>query len=169
MRKAWPVVALIIALMCAVCAVFFFGRLWGMDRLAKRFPLRGVSEEILKARDYYWNSKGTLLAALGISFLGHFGCISLFYGFGRSLGVEQMGYMDYTIAVPTISFISCLASMGIGIGELSTEWLFTAKGVARNVAVAVSLMYRVGLIAWSLPGGLFAISYRRKDISRGAE
>lgn len=164
-RKAWPVVAVMVALTGAICVIFFFGRLWGMDRLAKRFPLGGVSEELLTARDYYWSSKGILLIALGLSFLGHFGCITLFYGYGLSLGVQAMGYMDYTIAVPTISFISCLASMGLGIGELSSKWLFEAKGVAEDVSVAISLMYRASLFAWSLVGGLVAVFYRRPKSS----
>ncbi len=164
-RRAWPVVAVMVTLTGAICVIFFFGRLWGMDWLAKRFPLGGISEELLTARDYYRKNTGTLLAALGISFLGHFGCISLFYGYGLSLGVEAMGYMDYIIAVPTISFISCLASMGLGIGELSSKWLFEAKGVAEDVSVAISLMYRISLFAWSSLGGLVAVFYRHPKSS----
>jgi hypothetical protein len=41
------------------------------------------------------------------------------------------------------------------------------------VAVAVSLMYRISLIIWSIPGGLVAIFYRAKpipeDSNKGAE
>ena len=150
------------AFMIGICAIFLFGRMWGMDRLAEKFPLRGISMEILKARDYYWGSKGTLLATLGISFFGHFGCITIFYGVGLSLGATELGYTDYITAIPTISFVSCLSAMGLGVGELSSKWLLTAKGMSEQVAVAISLLYRAALFAWSLLGGLVALFYKSK-------
>ena len=84
-----------------------------------------------------------------------------------SLGITQMGFAEYTFVSPIIGLISSLPTsimMGLGVGELSMKWLLSSQGVAENLAVTLSLMFRVRIVFWSLPGGVVFLFYRaRKD------
>ena len=164
-RKGMPIV-ISLFLMCVVLTfIFLRGRAWGLDRLAKRFPMWGVSEELLKASDFYLNRKGTLLAAFLVSFVPYFGTVLLYYGYGLSLSIKQMAFTDYMFAVPIVGFIGALPvsiMLGLGTGEWSTAWLLSAKGVGKDLSIALSLMVRATIVLWSLPGGIIALFYRVK-------
>ncbi len=107
-RMGMPIVVLLLIMCVVITFIFLRGRAWGLDRLAKRFPLWGVSEELLKASDFYLSRKGTLLAAFLVSFVPYFGTVFLYYGYGLSLGIEQMTLRDYIFAVPIVGFISAM-------------------------------------------------------------
>lgn len=163
-RGTYIVIALLV--MCVgVSLAFIGGRAWGMDRLAKRFPLWGVSEELVKASDCYMSSKKTLLGAGLLSVAAQAAMIVMYYGYGRALGIEEMRFTDYVFFVPMVGFIGALPisiMMGLGTGEWTTAWFLDVKGVGKDIAVALSLMVRVTVVVWSLPGGLVALFYRRE-------
>lgn len=163
-KGMYIVIALLV--MCAVvCLAFVGGRAWGMDRLAKRFPLWGVSEELVKASDCYMNNKKTLLGAGLLSVAAQAAMIVMYYGYSRALGIEQMRFTDYVFFVPMVGFIGALPisiMMGLGVGEWTTAFFLAVKGVEKDIAVALSLMVRVTVVLWSLPGGLVALFYRRE-------
>lgn len=165
-RKGMPIVIFLFVMCFVLLLVFFKGKAWGLDRLAKRFPLWGISEELVKAGDFYLSRKRTLLAAMLLSLIPHFSTIVLYYGYGLSLGIDQMTFTDYAFAVPVIGFISAMPisiMMGLGIGEWSAVWLFGINGVPKTLAVAVSLMVRASIVLWSLPGGVIALFYRTRE------
>lgn len=169
-RRGMPI-ALVLVIGCAVITlVFLGGRTWGMDKLARRYPLWGISEEIVKASDLYLGHKASLLAAVFLSLAAHFAAILIYYGYGMSLGITQMGFREYTFVSPIVGLISALPTsimMGLGIGELSMKWLLGSQGVADNLAVTLSLMFRVSIVFWSLPGGVVVLFYRaRKDSNK---
>ena len=169
-RKGTPIIIVLLVMCVGVTIIFLRGRSWGLDRLAKRFPMGGVSEEILKASDFYISRKNTLLAAFLVSFIPYFGTVLLYYGYGLSLNIEQMAFTDYMFAVPIVGFIGALPvsiMLGLGTGEWSTAWLFSAKGVAKDLSVALSLMVRATIVMWSLPGGAIALFYRVSGASGG--
>lgn len=169
-RKGMPIVIPLFIVCAVVTLVFFRGKAWGLDRLARRFPMWGVSEELLKASDFYISRKNTLLAAFLVSFIPYFGTIFLYYGYGLSLGIEQMTLRDYIFAVPIVGFIGAMPvsiMLGLGTGEWSTAWLFGAKEVAKDLSVALSLMVRASIVLWSLPGGAIALFYRTSGASGG--
>ena len=164
-REGMSIVIFLFTMCSVVLLIFFKGKAWGLDRLAKRFPLGGVSEELIKAGDFYLNRKRTLLAALLVSFIPFFAMIFLYYGYGLSLGISRMAFKDYVFAVPVIGFISTMPvsiMMGLGIGEWSAVWLFGLNGVPKSLAAAASLMVRATIVLWSLPGGVIALFYRVK-------
>ncbi len=165
-QKGMPIVIFLFVLCFILLLMFFKGKAWGLDRLAKRFPLGGVSEELVKAGDFYLNRKGTLLAAMLLSLIPHCSTIVLYYGYGLSLGIDQMAFADYAFAVPVIGFISAMPisiMMGLGIGEWSAIWLFGVNGVPETLAAAISLMVRASVVLWSLPGGVIALFYRTRE------
>ncbi len=167
MAQETALIAVSLLVMFSVLLLMFFKReAWGLDRLAKRLSLRRIKEELVRARGFYMSNKRTLLAALLVSFIPFFGTIFLYYGYGLSLGINQMALADYIFAVPVIGFISAMPvsiMMGLGIGEYVAVWFFGINGVPAPLAAAVSLMVRTSVVVWSLPGGIIALFYRVRE------
>lgn len=156
-------------------------RYWAQRYLHRILPQRlgvrlGQMETALLLYRKYW------LALLGCFSLGLLNQISVVFGvalLGWAIGLDVPGLVFF-ILLPLLFLISALplAPNGWGVGELSFGYLFAAYGAAFSSAhsgdtalfytqgVALSVLFRLLLVLWSLPGGLFWLAWRSpEDIS----
>jgi hypothetical protein len=83
---------------------------------------------------------------------------------GRSLGIAEASFLHYVVFIPIIELALCLpiSFAGWGVGEAVYGALFGLAGVGWIPAVALSLLNKLTVIAFGLPGGiLFAMGNRR--------
>ncbi len=153
-------------------------RYWVQRYLHRILPQRlgmrlGQLETALLLYRKYW------LALLGCFTLGLLNQISVVLGvalLGWAIGLDVPALVFF-ILLPLLFLISALplAPNGWGVGELSFGYLFAAYGAAFSSAhsgdgalfytqgVALSVLFRLLLVLWSLPGGLFWLAWRSPD------
>jgi uncharacterized protein (TIRG00374 family) len=155
-----------------------------LDRLPHRVGhvLRLIDQAVFFYRDH----KVVIIASLLTGIGNHVVSVLSVVLMGNALGVG-MPTFEYFVLIPVINIISAVPLMpnGWGIGEAMYQNLFGTYGAphlagtadAREVmgtrGVALSVLYRLHTIAWSLLGGVFMLFERdkvtRADIEREAE
>ncbi len=159
-----------------------------LKSLLERLPhkighaLRLVDQAVYFYRGHKLVITASLVAGVGNHVLSVMSVVFM----GEALGVG-MPVFEYFVLVPIINMISAIPVMpnGWGLGELLYQNLFATYGApylphvadAREVmgtrGFALSLLYRLHLIAWSLLGGVFVLFEKdkvtRADIEREAE
>jgi uncharacterized protein (TIRG00374 family) len=155
-----------------------------LERLPHRIGhvLRLIDQAVFFYRGHKWVIAASLVAGIG----NHVVSVLSVVFIGKALGIG-VPVFEYFALIPVINIISAIPVMpnGWGLGELLYQNLFGTYGapylpgaasvaVAREVmgtrGVALSILYRLHLIAWSLLGGVCVLLEKdkvtRADIDR---
>jgi len=133
---------------------------WIQARLPFRETIREMDEVFL----LYRAKPGLIAFTGGISLLSQAVLIGSMWVAGRSLGIAEASFLHYVVFIPIIELALCLpiSFAGWGVGEAVYGALFGLAGVGWVPAVALSLLNKLTVIAFGLPGGiLFAAGKSR--------
>lgn len=161
----WLLLALAPAALALLAVLAFVDRL-PLGRLPTRVReyiafvasnLRGIGRSATSITTVF--SLGAVAAMLGISSA---------YAVGRHLGIE-LGLPAYLVSLGGAVLLTVVpvSVAGWGVREVATVGLFGAMGVPAEKALVVSLLYGVGVLVVSLPGGLLWHFARRPDVAYG--
>jgi hypothetical protein len=95
--------------------------------------------------------------AAALSLFAQAGGILIIYGLARAMGIPGVGLWMFFIFEPIIFIVSALPISvgGWGVQEFIYKETFgTFGGVDPNQAIALSVLYKLSLILFSIPGGL---------------
>jgi uncharacterized protein (TIRG00374 family) len=180
-----PLAKMIWAVMAGVAVVGMFAfskRLRALIRLKslfERLPKRigEVLKRIDEAVFFYRNHKRVIAWSLVAGIGNHVVSVASVMYIGDALGVG-LPPIGYFVLIPLINIASALplAPNGWGFGEAMYRYLFAQYGTAYVASgigattmgtrgVALSVLYRLHLTAWSLLGGLF-VFFGRDRISK---
>jgi uncharacterized membrane protein YbhN (UPF0104 family) len=157
---------------------------WLLERLPQRLShvLRLVDQAVFFYRGHKWVIIASLIAGVG----NHVIAVASVVFIGQALGVG-MPTFEYFVLVPVINIVTAvpIGPNGWGVGEMAYGWLFGRYGavhlgggaVAEQMmttrGVALSVLYRLHTMLWSLLGGVFMLFEKNKvtraDIEREAE
>jgi uncharacterized membrane protein YbhN (UPF0104 family) len=169
-KELRPVVWLIVALLGggALGAALYFSPLvrnWApARRLKDRLPFRRAVEEVDDVLKTMHHAPRTILQAVGLSAAGQAATILAIYALAVSLGADiPLGY--FFLIEPIIFLVTAvpLSVGGWGVEQVAYAQLFGMVGMAANTAVALSVLYKLCVLALALPGGvLFATGATRR-------
>jgi hypothetical protein len=166
-----PVVWLIAGVLAAgfVAGALYFNpvlRRWApARRLKDRLPFRRAIEEVDDVLKTMHHAPRTILGAVGLSAVGQVATILAIYSLSVSIG-GGVSPGDFFLIEPLIFLVTALPVSvgGWGVEQVAYAQLFGMAGMATNTAVALSVLYKLGVLAVSLPGGiLFAAGATRKS------
>lgn len=123
------------------------------DRVPFRRPLREMDGVF---QDY--RAKPRLAAAtLGISVASQAILITAIWVGGGAVGITEAPPLHYFVMIPLIEVATALPISfgGWGVGEAAYRELFGLAGVEAGKAVALSLLGKVVVVLYGIPGGLF--------------
>ncbi len=122
--------------------------------------------ELIEGVRLYQTRPGVLMAALGISLLGHFGIISAFYFSARSVGGGAFvpSYLSHLFFIPAAEFIGVVLPVPGGIGPLewAVERFYHHSGAADGTGILTCLAYRAVTLAVALIGAGYYLTARRE-------
>jgi uncharacterized protein (TIRG00374 family) len=149
---------------------------WLLDRLPQRVGhvLRLVDQAVFFYRGHKWVIAASLLAGVG----NHVIAVASVVLIGQALGVG-MPTFEYFVLVPVINIVTAvpIGPNGWGVGELAYGWSFGRYGAVHlgggRVAaemmatrgVALSVLYRLHTMLWSLLGGVFML-FEKNRVTR---
>ncbi len=129
-----------------------------------RFPsapqrLREAVQSVDQAVMAYSGHKRVLLACFLASALNHLCVIAAVFVLGRAFGDTLLRFVQYVAMVTIANSASALpiAPGGWGVGEAAYSYLFEQLGSAATLGLAVSVSYRLCMMALGLLGGLFLL------------
>ncbi len=124
--------------------------------LKEHLPFTDAFQAADRAVRTYFDKPVVLLKTFGISLFCHCIIIVICIAFGLSLGIQEAGLTDYFVFYPVATAISALpiSARGWGVGEMSYVYFFGLVGVSGASALSLSVMIRLSLTLWSIPGGL---------------
>jgi len=140
-------------------------RLSGLDWLVSKLPGSPV-ERFVAAFSSVRGHPSALLLSLAISVVAQIGLgvCALLTGIFIGIPFEQAGVLDYLGTVPVINVVTSVPGAppgGWGFGEGAYMLFFGVYGVLAEQAVMLSIVPRLGLLAFSLLGLPAIISARR--------
>lgn len=132
--------------------------------VAARLPrpaLRRVAEGLVLAVRAYATRHRALATVLTASMVVQVVRVMQAYALGRGLGIHA-DWTAYAAFVPLIMLVMMLpiSIFGLGTSQWAFEGLFTQVGVAREDAVALSLLFIALGVLGNLPGALLYVSGR---------
>ena len=164
-------------LLCVLLLSPGLRRLVRFEQLIVRLPTRlgQILEEIDEAVLQYRGHLAGIAAWMLVSPLIYSLLIASIWFMDRSLGVG-LALADYFFIVPVASVVQGIpiAPAGWGIGEAAYGALIgkfgavalpgvpEAEQMMRTRGVALSVLHRTHIVAWSLLGGVFMLIYRHK-------
>jgi uncharacterized protein (TIRG00374 family) len=165
LREAASIIYVFLAGIFAGGIVFFsrrVRRLLRLDAILARIPLAARIDQAIFHFRYH---KKTVAIALGLSLISHSVTVSINALYGQALGIEGVSFADYFIFIPTILILTAIPISigGFGFGEAMYLHFFSSvlpDAVGTDVGnriVALSLLFRLTTVAWSLLGGLFLL------------
>jgi len=126
--------------------------------------VKGFLGEIIGALKVYRNKKKVILLALGISVFMQLLLIIVNLSYAQALSINKPPFWYYFIFIPLILIFTQLPISvgGWGVGEVGYGYLLSFWGVPLSQAVIFSLLFRLSITLWSLPGALFIISRNKR-------
>jgi uncharacterized protein (TIRG00374 family) len=142
-----------------------------LDELAKRLPFAGIMKKLDRAFFLYRSQKRMILEAALLSVVSHCGnigaviCFGLGIGLDRSQGLEGNPIVAYLATVPIIFIVSSVPVLpgGWGVGEAAFAYFFRTVGIWNlDLSIALSVIQRTATLLFSLIGGVFFFTYRKR-------
>ncbi len=131
-----------------------------------RLPFQKVRQELDGVFRSAREKKALVAAAAGLSLLAQATGILIIYGLARAMGLDDVGLWAFFVFEPIIFIVTAvpISVGGWGVQELVYEQLFGRfGGMDPNQAIALSILYNIGLILATIPGGLlFALGAGRR-------
>lgn len=163
-------VVLTFAGMSAVLWIFLHPgprRILRLEALFERLPQKERIKSVDRALRIYSHHPLEMTVAVLLSVFNHVSIATGVYALGRAFG-DQLGAMEYMGLVAIANLISSLpiAPGGWGVGEAAFAYLFHLLGGSGTVGVAVSVTYRLLMMALSLLGGVFLLLPGAREVRR---
>mgnify|MGYP001044907832 CR=1 FL=1 len=139
-------------------------------RLIERLPFKKVTAELDGVFRAVQEKRALVGRAAALSLVAQATGILIIYGLARAMGIPGIGLWMFFIFEPIIFIVSALPISvgGWGVQEFIYKETFgTFGGVDPNQAIALSVLYKLSLILFSIPGGfLFAMgATRRRNVN----
>lgn len=137
-------------------------RMFGLGHLVRRLPFQTLLAEVRAALGLYRSHPLALLVALAASLLNHAVAAFCVWLLARALGIEGLSLGMALALVPVANLFAAIPLLpgGWGVGELAFAYLFGQVGIPPTEAVGLSVVYRLSMLAASLPGGLLWLFWR---------
>ena len=166
-------------LLLAMGAIAYFSRrirkLLHLDALLKALPMAQLFQQLDQAVSFYRHHIAGLAIWFFLSVGNHFLAVLGVALIGDSLGVG-VPWTSYFVLIPVINIVSAvpLTPSGWGVGEALYGFFFkkycahflvgiaNAGQVIATRAIALSVVYRIHLMLWSLLGAIFLLFERGK-------
>jgi len=150
-------------------ALYFHPGLRGV--LGKALPFERIRRELDSVFRSARDKKGLVAAAAGISLLAQISGILVIFGLAVAMHIPGVEWWAFFIFEPIIFILTAIPISvgGWGVQEYLYAYLFgTFGGVDPSQAVALSILYKLTLMLFSIPGGvLFALgAARRRETPR---
>lgn len=134
--------------------------------LGPRLPFAGVRAQLDGVFRSAKEHPRLMAAAAGLSLASQVVSILIIYGMARALGLDRTPLWMFFVFEPILFIVNAvpLTPGGWGVQEGAYAYLFgTFGGMSPAEAVALSLIYKVGMLLVSVPGGLlFALGATRR-------
>jgi hypothetical protein len=141
-------------------------RKWGpARRLKDRLPFRRSIEEIDDVLKTMHHAPRAIGGAVALSVAAQVSAILAIYMLALSLGADGVPLGDFFLFEPIIFLVTAVPVSvgGWGVEQVAYVQLFGMAGMAANTAVALSVLYKLCVLLFSLPGGvLFAAGGTRR-------
>lgn len=146
----------------AVLATPALRRALGVGRLVGKLPFQTLLTEVRAALTLYRDRPVALLVALAASVLNHAAASFTVWLLARALGIEGLGLGMALALVPVANLFAAIPLLpgGWGVGELAFAYLFGQVGIPPTEAIGLSVVYRLSILAASLPGGVIWLFWR---------
>lgn len=144
---------------CVVFGVLFLSRrlrkLARLDRLAGKLPFASTIKEVARGVLIYREVPGAVALGLALSLMNHLALTFIAVGIGSALGIE-IPVSRYFILFPVCMMLASIPALpgGWGVREGAFLIFFTAVGVPGTQAVALSIIFGLTQLFWSLLGGV---------------
>jgi uncharacterized protein (TIRG00374 family) len=161
--------------LAAIGLVVFFSRrvrrALRLDELVKRMPGASILKKLDRAFFLYRSQRRTMLAAVLLSVIAHCGNIGTIYCFGLGIGLDERAGLEgnplvaYLATVPIILIVSSVPILpgGWGVGEAAFAYFFRTVGIWNlDLSIALSVVQRTATLIYSLLGGVFFLTYRKR-------
>lgn len=154
--KSMILIAAVIVLVILIIGFILLGRP-GQSRI--NLFNRGIFRETRETIQNYRDKLPQCFLALGITLISHLIIIMVNVFYAQALGITDIPLWYYFVFIPIMAFITSLPISvgGWGIGEMSYGYLLSFYGVPLTLAIALSLLFRISIALWSLPGAWFII------------
>ena len=137
-------------------------RLFGVGKLLGMLPFQALLAEVRAALALYRNRPGPLIVALVVSVFNHAVAAFGVWLLAGALEIEGLGLGMALALVPVANLFAAIPLLpgGWGVGEVAFAYLFGQVGIPPTEAVGLSVVYRLSLLAASLPGGLLWLFWK---------
>jgi glycosyltransferase 2 family protein len=136
------------------------------NRLGPRLPMAGLRTQLDAVFRSAKERPKLMAASAALSLVSQVVSILIIYGMARALGFDRTPLWMFFVFEPIIFIVNALPISvgGWGVQEGVYALLFgLTGGMGSNEAVALSILYKVGVLLVSVPGGLlFAMGAARK-------
>ena len=131
----------------------------GFDKLLARLPMARTLRQIDEAITIYSRKPLEFALAVGFSLANQLAVVAAITALGRSFGDSQLGFAQYIVvsAIGNIAAAVPLTPGGVGVTEFFYAQLFLQQGGSATIGFAVSIAWRLCMIAIGLFGGLFLL------------
>jgi hypothetical protein len=159
----------------ALALVLFFSRrvrrAIRLDELVKRLPGASIMKKLDRAFFLYRSQGSTVALAALLSVVSHCGNIGAIYCFGLGIGLDHRAGLEgspliaYVATVPIILIVSSVPVLpgGWGVGEAAFAYFFRTVGIWNlDLSIALSVIQRTATLVFSLLGGVFFLTYRKR-------
>ncbi len=168
-KYGW-VIFVFLAILFALALIFFsrrLRRLFRYEYLLAHIPNEGIWKVFHKVDEaffLYRFHKKVAIYTLLISFVSHAIAVTVNYGFGMAFGLSGVSFFDYYLFVPVIIMLIGLPFHVGGWGPRETLYieLFRTVGVPAEIAVSLSVSFRLTEMLWSLPGAYFYVTRKER-------
>jgi uncharacterized membrane protein YbhN (UPF0104 family) len=173
----WPVILTFAGMCLAVWLAMHPGprRMLRIEPLVARLPQAERLKSLDRALAIYARHPYQMLLATLLSVFNHLCIAGAVYTLGHAFG-DRLSYLEYLGITSIANTVSSLpiAPSGLGVGEAAFGSLFHLLGAAPTLGVAISVTYRLLLMALGLAGGIFLLlpggsAVRREIQTEGAD
>ncbi len=128
----------------------------GWRFIGPRLPFQTLIAEAGAALQLYRGHPVGILVALGLSVVNHVANTFCAWLLAGALGIEGLDLATAFALVPVANFFAGIPILpgGWGVGELAFAFFLGQVGIPPTEAVGLSVVYRLSILAVSLPGGL---------------
>lgn len=137
-------------------------RALGLGRLVRRLPFQTLVAEARAALGLYRDQPLPLLVSLAASLVNHGVAAICVWMLAGGLGIQGLDVGMALALVPVANLFAAIPLLpgGWGVGELAFAYLFGQVGIPPTEAVSLSVVYRLSVLAASLPGGALWLFWR---------
>ena len=146
-------------------------RLFRFDAIIARLPQRERFEKVDAALQQYARHPSEMVIAVLLTVGNHLSIAGATYFLARAYGERLLSYLDMLAIASVANTISAipLSPSGWGVGEFAFSKLFSMVEADPTVGVAVSITFRLLMMALGLAGGLLLLLPGGEDVRSGIE